>query len=180
MTKGRQAKHVEFIRLLADLLGFDSRGDYAPFAKRLGKSQTNVYSYFWGHKIPGKKVLISALRHAFEWEVRPIAEVEPIDLRTLTSQPGVYCLYDSSGSIIYVGQATNLKKEVRQALGRRMNFPVRRGPQLSKKAHPKYQEIAHYLSAYEVPSPRMRHNLEALLLRAFPNQSHNNKMGNFR
>jgi hypothetical protein len=38
MAKGRQAKHVEFIRLLAELFGYDSRGDYAPFAKRLGKS----------------------------------------------------------------------------------------------------------------------------------------------
>jgi hypothetical protein len=180
MAKGRLPKHVEFVRLLADLFGYDSRGDYAPFAKRLGKSTPNVYSYYNGIKIPGRKVLLSALRHAFEWEVRAIAEVQPIDLRSLTAQPGVYCLYDSSGSIIYVGQATNLKQEVRQALSRKMNFPVRRGPQLSKKAHPKYQEIALYLSAYEVPSPRMRHNLEALLLRSFPNQSHNNKMGNFR
>jgi hypothetical protein len=180
MVKGRQNKHVEFVRLLAGLFGYDSRGDYAPFAKRLGKSTANIYSYYNGIKIPGRKVLISGLRHAFEWEVRPIIEVEPIDLKSLTNQPGVYCLYDSSGSIIYVGQATNLKQEVRQALSREVNFPVRRGPKLSKKTHPKYREIAEYLSAYEVPSPRMRHNLEALLLRTFPNQSHNNKMGNFR
>jgi len=178
--KGRQSKHVEFIRLLAELFGYDSRGDYARFASRLGKSTSNIYAYYNGHKVPGRKVLLSALRHAFEWEVNPNIEVGPIDLRSLTSRPGVYCLYDSSGSIIYVGQATNLKQEVRQALGRRMNFPVRRGPKLSKKAYPKYQEIAEYLSAYEVPSVRMRHNLEALLLRIFPNQSHNNKMGNFK
>lgn len=179
MAKGRQPKHVEFVRVLADLFGYDSRGDYARFAKRLGKSTSNIYSYYNGLKVPGKKVLISALRNAFEWEVAPIIEVAPIDLRSLTNQPGVYCLYDSSGSIIYVGQATNLKQEVRQALHRKVNFPVRRGPNLSKKAHPKYREIATFMSAYEVPSPRMRHNLEALLLRTFPNQSHNNKMGNF-
>jgi len=166
--------------LLAELLSYDGHGDYTRFAKKLGKTTSNVHAYFNGRKIPGKNVLLSGLRHAFEWEVIPIVEVGPIDLKSLTSEAGVYCLYDSSASIIYVGQATNLRQEVRQALGRRMNFPVRRGPALSKKDRPSYKEIAQYLSAYEVPSARMRHNLEALLLRAFPNQSHNNKMGNFR
>lgn len=179
MPRGRQPRNVEFIQLLAEIFGYDHHGDYTRFAKHIGKSTANVYSYYNGNKIPGKKVLRSALNHAFEWDVRPILEVEPIDLRSLTTKPGIYCLYDSSGSVVYVGQATNLKQEVRQALSRYMNFPVRRGPKLSKRAHPKYQEIAKYLSAYEVPSPRMRHNLEALLLRIFPNQSHNNKMGNF-
>jgi hypothetical protein len=168
---------VEFIRHLSTIL--DEKG--GRLAKRIGKSAANTSNYLSGTVTPGKRVLRSALRHAFEWDVMPVAEVAAVDhAKSLPTTPGIYCLYDSSGSVIYVGQATNLKQEVGQALQRKMNFPVRHGPTLSKKAHPKYKVVATHLSAYEVPSPRMRHNLEALLLRTFPNQSHNNKMGNFK
>jgi hypothetical protein len=175
---GRKSRNVEFIQQLAEMLDLNG----AEFAHRIGKKTPNVHAYRSGKLVPGKRVLISALRHAFEWDVTPIAEVEPVaDVATsLPTNPGVYCLYDSSGSVIYAGQATNLKQEVGQALQRKMNFPVRLGPKLTKKTHPKYKVVAEYITAYEVPSPRMRHNLEALLLRAFPNQSHNNKLGRFR
>jgi len=154
----------------------------AEFAGRIGKKTPNVHAYMSGKKSPGKKVLLSALRHAFEWDVTPVAEVEPVGnvVKSFPTNPGVYCLYDSSGSAIYTGQATNLKQEMSLALQRKMNFPVRLGPSLSKKAHPKYKVVATYIAAYEVPSRRVRHNLEALLLRAFPNQSHNNKLGRFQ
>lgn len=179
MAKGRRDSRVEFFRLLAEVLECDH--SYWQFAKRVGKQVSNVHAYYTGRSIPGVRFLRSAMRHAFEWDVSPILEVQPIDERRhLTTKPGVYCLYDSSGSVIYVGQANNLQQEVSQALQRAMNFPVRTGPALSKKNHPKYKAVATHLTAYEVPSPRMRHNLEAFLLRAFPNQSHNNKMGNFR
>lgn len=181
MTKGRKSRNVEFFRHLAELLGYENLGDYPEFSRRIGKKRPNVHAYYKGNKVPGARVLISALRHAFEWEVTAIIEAGPIEsAKSLTTEPGVYCLYDSSGSVIYVGQATNLKQEVGQALQRKMNFPVRLGPKLSLKAKRKYKTVAHFLSAYEVPSPRMRHNLEAFLLRSFPNQSHNNKMGNFK
>jgi hypothetical protein len=81
--------------------------------------------------------------------------------------------------VLYVGQALNLRAEIGQTLGRETNFPVRLGPRLTKKAHRTYRSLTHFLSIYEVPSKRLRHNLEALLLRTFPNQSHNNKLGKF-
>jgi excinuclease UvrABC nuclease subunit len=93
---------------------------------------------------------------------------------------GIYALYDSAGGLLYVGQATNLRVEVRQTLNRAVNFPVRMGPNLSKKRHPKFKSVTHRLSIYVVPSKRLRHNLEALLLRVFANESHNNKLGTFR
>lgn len=178
MPQGRKKREVEFLQLLKEILGLDS----GRFAKRIGKQSSNVNDYLTGKKTPGTKVLLSSARHAFEWEVTPSVEVKPVGdhANSLPTTPGVYCLYDSSGSVIYLGQATNLKQEVGQALQRKTNFPVRLGPNLSKRAHPKYKGVATHLSAYVVPSKRMRHNLEALLLRAFPNQSHNNKMGNFK
>jgi hypothetical protein len=178
MTKGRKRREVEFLQLLSELPRFKDGN----FAKQIGKQSSNVSSYLSGNPAPQKRLLDSALRHAYEWQVKPIVEVQSITqhAKTLPAEPGIYCLYDSSGSAIYVGQATNLKQEIGQALQRQMNFPVRLGPNLSKKEHHKYKDVAVYLSAYEVPSPRMRHNLEALLLRTFPNQSHNNKMGNFK
>ena len=179
MAKGRLNIQIEFFRLLAKIL--ECEQSYPQFANRIGKKTPNVHTYYNGGSVPGLRFLRSAMRHAFEWEVTPVLEVQPIsETKQLTTEPGVYCLYDSSGSVIYVGQATNLKQEVGQALQRKMNFPVRSGPKLSKKTHPKYKTVTTHLSAYAVASPRMRHNLEALLLRTFPNQSHNNKMGNFR
>jgi hypothetical protein len=178
MAKGRKHSNVEFIKRLSKILEL-SGGE---FARRIGKKAPNVTNYLSGKSVPGDHALRSALRHAFEWEVISLVEIKPVKehANSLPHEPGIYCLYDSSGGVIYVGQAKDLKQEVAQTLQRDMNFPVRLGPKLSLKAYRKYKTVAAYLSAYEVQSPRMRHNLEALLLRSFPNQSHNNKMGNFK
>jgi hypothetical protein len=175
---GRKSKTIEFLETLSDLL--EAKGD--ALASTLGKQPANMSAYLSGNKKPGNSVLLTSVRHAFEWQVVAICEVQPIKghASRLPATPGIYCLYDSSGSAIYVGQAKSLKAEVAQTLNRKTNFPVRLGPKLAKKEKRKYREVATYLSAYDVPSLRMRHNLEALLLRAFPKQSHNNKMGNFR
>jgi len=175
---GRKPQKVEFFQVLSDLLGLSG----GALAKRVGKKAANVSAYLSGAKIPQKKVLLGATRHAFEWDVIPLVEVRELEShqRSVRPVPGIYALFDSSASVLYLGQATNLKAELNQTLNRPCNFPVRRGPNLSKKAKPKYKEIATHLSAYQVESARLRHNLEALLLRFFPNQSHNNKGGNFK
>ncbi len=154
----------------------------AAFARAIGKKYTNVSQYLSGSKDVGPRTLRSAVYHLGEWEVTPILEVaaRPSTLSALPQTPGIYALYDSSASILYVGQATRLRAEITQTLNRATNFPVRSGPKLAKKAHPKYKDITTRISAYEVPSARLRHNLEALLLRIFPNQSHNNKLGAFK
>ncbi len=179
MARGRKGKYREFLHTLKEVTGLST----ANLAKACGKKVTNLSQYLSGAKQPGKRAIASALRHMSEWNVVAHAEVlpcPPSPWTSVPSAPGVYALYDSSRSVIYVGQASNLRAELQQTLGRKTNFPVRSGPTLSKKTHPTYRKLAAYFSVYEVPSARLRHNLEALLLRVFPNQAHNNKLGKFR
>jgi hypothetical protein len=174
---GRLPKYREFLRTLSEVVDLEG----ADFAKAIGKKPTNTSQYLSGAKKPGKRTLRGAVYHLGEWNVKPIFELAPIPERSeIPETPGIYALYDSSSNLIYVGQALDLRAEIWQTLNRKTNFPVRSGPKLSVKAQPKYKTITVKLSAYQVESGRLRHNLEALLLRVFPNQSHNNKLGNFK
>jgi hypothetical protein len=106
MPAGRSPSQVDFIRLLAAML--ELKG--AKFAHRVGKTAANAGAYLAGSKTPGRKVLLSALRHAFERDVKPLSELESVDkANDLPTTPGIYSLYDSSGSAIYVGQAHKLE-----------------------------------------------------------------------
>jgi len=179
MGPGRKSKYREFLEVLKDFSGLD----LSEFAKACDMQYTNMTQYLGGSKKVGRRAAASALAHFREsWNVETFMEGEliPESLRELPVDPGVYVLYDSGGNVLYLGQAKNLQTEVRQALNRPANFAVRRGPKIALKTKPKYGALAERMSAYVVKSPKLRHNLEALLLRAFPNQSHNNKMGNFR
>lgn len=175
---GRKPKNQDFLQTLRDALRTDAKG----LAKAIGKRHSNVTAYLNGKKKAGPTVIRSAVEHLARWDVTAHAEVEPTpaNLNELPTDPGIYALYDSAGCAIYVGQATNLRTEVRQTLGRAANFPVRLSPDLSKKKKPKFGAITTRLSVYVVPSKRLRHNLEALLLRVFANETHNNKLGQFR
>jgi hypothetical protein len=178
----RKTKYQEFLATLSEVTGLTG----ADFARACGKQRTNMDQYLSGKKRAGKATVVSTLAHLRgSWAVKTVQrvqEVEPIPtpLGKLPTDPGIYALYSSSGDVLYVGQATNLRAEVYQTLNRRVNFVVRRGPTITKKAYPKYKDLADRMSAYVVESPLLRHNLEALLLRVFLNQSHNNKMGSFK
>jgi len=176
---GRKPKYQEFLLTLRDLTGLTG----AAFAKACGKQATNMSSYLIGSKSVTQSTARSAITHLRDsWPVETVLEVQPIPkpLTGLTTRPGVYALYGSAGDVLYVGQATNLRTEVAQTLNRQVNFTLRRGPNISKKAHPKYKDVAVRLSAYIVEPAKLRHNLEALLLRVYLNEAHNNKMGSFR
>ncbi len=175
---GRNAKYVEFLNNLQEIMGVDK----SDFARALDKQHTNVMQYLNGQKEPGRRVVQTAIRQLSEWHVEPVFEVEakPEPLSSITQQPGIYALYDSAGNTLYAGQATNLRAEIAQTMNRKVNFTIRLGPNLSKKANPKFKDVTTRVSVYVVESNRLRHNLEALLLRVFPNHSHNNKLGTFR
>ena len=97
----------------------------------------------------------------------------------LPTGPGVYLFKSRSGRVLYIGKAANLQTEIRQTLRRNIPEPVRFGPDLVK-SHPRLSTLATHVSCYAVPSARVRHNLEALLLRVIPNQTHNRNVGKFR
>ncbi len=174
MAKGRQSKNVEFLQTLHDLTGLNQ----AEFAKACGQHPANMNTYLTGRLQPGKKVLTSCVRHLFEWEVKPLMEIEqiPKNLRDLPETSGLYILYDSAGGILYVGKATNFRTEVRQTLGRQIPEALRFGPKLNKE-NPYLRDVAFRLSLYEILSERLRHNIEATFLRAVANQTHNSNIG---
>lgn len=134
---GRKPKYQEFLLTLRDALDTDAAG----LARVIGKQTTNVSQYLSGGKTPGVNVIRSAVAHLSEWKVTPRIEVQPTpeNLVDLPEDGGIYALYDSAGGLLYVGQATDLRAEVRQTLNRKVNFPVRTGPNLSKKSHPKFK-----------------------------------------
>ena len=174
MTKGRQSRNVEFLQTLQGLMGLNQ----AEFAKACGQHPANMNTYLTGRLQPGKKVLTSCVRHAFEWEVQTCMEIVLIaeHLNSLPETAGLYILYDSAGSILYVGKATNFRTEVKQTLGRRLPVALRFGPKLSKEK-PYLRDVAFRLSLYEIKSDRLRHNIEVMFLRAVANQTHNINIG---
>ncbi len=175
VSRGRRATAVEFFNKLYDISGCRTQNE---FARACGKKQANVASYLSGAKVPGDKVLASAARHLFEWDIQGDLEVEPVpkNLNGLPDDPGIYVLYDSGGNVLYLGKATSFRTEVRQALGRHIPGGIRLGPKL-KKTRPLLKDLATHLSLYRIGSARARHNIEALLLRVFVNQTHNSNIG---
>ncbi len=146
---GRKSKYREFLTTLSEVTGLTG----AAFAHATGKKPQNMSQYLSGTKTPGKNTAIAAVRHLREtWAVSPVLELDPVPkpLTTLPTAGGIYALYGSSGETLYVGQATNLRAEISQTLNRKVNFPLRRGPNLSKKARPKFRDVTARLSTYEV------------------------------
>ena len=174
---GRKSKYVQFLISLKDIMDMNIK----EFAKAVGKKDSNISAYLNGKKVPKKRALKSIIQCLSEWNVQPQFEsmLKANKLESVLNRPGIYALFDSSGNNVYVGKAANLKTEIKQTLKRKVNFVVRKGPKLSKKNYPTYNNLTTRISTYVVDSPRLRHNLEALLLRIFPNQTHNNKLAKF-
>ena len=174
----RQAKNVEFLNTLKDLSGHET---VSQFAKACGKKTPHMSNSLSGTIVPQARFLKSCVAHLHEWAVEPIMEIQdvPDNLNTLPDTPGVYVIYDSGAQVLYIGKATSFRAEVRQTLGRKIPVAIRIGPSL-KKRKPKIRDLATHLSLYQIDSPRLRHNIEVLLLRVFANQTHNSNIGNLK
>jgi hypothetical protein len=171
----RPAKNVEFLALLKELSG---HGTVASFARACGKKTPNMSNCLSGAITPQKKFLRSCVTHLYEWPVAIVMEVDkiPSSLNSLPTAAGIYVIYDSGGQVLYIGKATSIRAEVRQTLGRNIPVGIRLGPSLKKKKH-KIGNLATHLSLYQIDSPRLRHNIESLMLRVFANQTHNSNIG---
>lgn len=173
-----QVKNVEFLNTLKELSGHTT---VSSFAKACGKQTSNMSNYLSGKLTPQAQFLRSCLTYLNEWAVIPKFEIEqiPSNLNLLPMDAGVYVIYDSGVQVLYIGKAASFRAEVRQTLGRNIPVGLRIGPSLKKK-NPKIRDLARYLSLYKIESPRLRHNMEIMLLRVFANQTHNSNIGNFK
>lgn len=178
MPKGRAPANVEFLRTLKNLVG--SRNT-TTFAEGCGKNVTSMSRYLNGELVPGQRVLKDCFTNLSASQIKPLREILPIPKKQsdLPIAAGVYIVYDSAGNVLYIGKATSFRAEVWQALGRKIPVAVRLGPTL-RKSKPSIRSLSARLSLYEIENPTLRHNVEALLLRVFVNQSHNTNIGKFR
>ena len=178
----RQAKSVEFLNKLKDVLGIESNRE---FAAACGQYESNMSTYLGGTRVPGRKVLRDCVKNSarsiFGWEIHPLLEVElvPTRQRHFPNSGGVYVLYDSAGNVLYIGKAKSFRAEVWQTLGRSIPVGMRFGPNM-KKSKPTISDLATYISLYEIDDARLRHNIEALLIRVLINQTHNSNIANFK
>ena len=126
-------------------------------------------------------VLNSAITNLFGDEIKPLQEVEPVPGKRddLPRSGGVYILYDSAGNVLYVGKAKSFRTRVWRTLDKKIPVGMRFGPNMTK-SRPTIWELATYMSLYEIENSRLRHNIEALLIRVFINQTHNSNIGKFK
>lgn len=163
----RKPASVEFIQKLKKLSG---HAQTKSFANACGKKAqvANITNYLKGKTAPGDKVLKDCLNALFGWRVHVSAEVAPLPkpLTKITTKPGLYCFYDITYRLTYVGKAANLKTEINQTLNRSV-------PGLVKKKH---KDITRYYSAYIVEEGVVRANLEALLIRICGHHTYNDNV----
>ena len=181
---GGRSTNLEFLAKLRDLFGITSTRE---FARVCGKRPANMGAYLRGDRPTGERFLRSCVENIanskFGWRIE--AEREVCRIERASSVPksgGVYVLYDSGGNVLYIGKAKDLKAEVSQTLGRSVppgGAGLRFGPDL-KRTKITLRELAQYVSIYLIEDARLRHNVEALLLRIFVNQTHNSSIGEFK
>ena len=133
-------------------------------------------------------------RQAVRWEILDNSKVRPKLIRQeLRLAHGIYVFYDSQFGAIYLRKANrrSLWTELKSAFNRNREAQTVwrvKHPKTGKAFRPAYQrkrrirrrkvllhEIAAYVSAYEV-GDKLINNLEALMMRAFPNELTNARM----
>jgi transcriptional regulator with XRE-family HTH domain len=180
MPGGRRQTNVEFLNLLYELSGYNTISE---FAEACGQAQSNMANYLNGKVIPRKRALLGCLHNLVATKSKPIEVCEiykvPEKQVGIPELSGIYVLYDSAGNAVYIGKAKNFRNEVWQTLNRNVPTSVRLGPNIHKKDRPKIRQLASYYSLYRVDDSRLRTNMEALLLRAVTNQTHNINLGHF-
>jgi hypothetical protein len=179
-NRGRKSKYLEFLKTLGDIMELDEKG----LAELLGKQRSNMSDYMKGRKDVRKDMLHTGLEHMQSralWSIEEDEVMLSIRQRSrITTRPGIYFIYDSSGHCIYLGQASNLRVEVSARLNtKKLRYGLRLDSTLRSEKH-SISEVAAYVTSIIIESPLVRHNMEALYLRTMINGTHNGKLGNYR
>ena len=126
-------------------------------------------------------VLSSTISNLFGQEIQSLKEIEPIpkNRNKLPESGGVYILYDSAATVLYIGKAANFRAEIRQTLDRNIPGGMRFGQNMQSNPVV-FEKLASYMSLYRIDNARLRHNIEAFLIRVFINQVHNRRIEKFR
>lgn len=117
-------------------------------------------------------------RSGNSWRIHRKRQIEERIRSKVQNKVGIYVFYDSAGRVTYLGKTEKcFWNEIRQRLKGKINRPY-----YSPKRVTEVQqgEVARKLSVYEVRVPAAIHNLEVLMLRAFPNDLANTNVGNFK
>ena len=111
---------------------------------------------------PEFKVVVEFGPFNFTEKVRP--QLRKI-LKGHENKSGIYAFYDSMASLLYVGKATSLLKEIEQSLGQDVTVMFPKGVKLKPQ---KRAEVTRYISAYDVGSSDFQDypkHVESLILR---------------
>ena len=121
---------------------------------------------------------IEPKRSGSSWKLHTNSKKEAKLRDCLRGYVGIYVFYDSAGRVTYMGKTeSDLWTETKQRLKAKVNrsfYNPRKTPGVQQGI------VARYLSAYEVRVPAAIHNLEVLMLRAFPNDLANTNIGAFK
>lgn len=117
----------------------------------------------------------------FEKEVMTLMEIEDIPKQGIQfpDSAGVYILYDSAPDVLYIGQAKSFKYRIPTTLKTEIPVAKRFGPDM-ERSKPTISDLVRYISLYQIDNKKLRHNIEALLIRVFINQTHNTKLEKFQ
>ncbi len=176
----RHAATIEYLKRLVEWSGGD-----AEFCKAANVWQSNLSAYREGVKslswkwLHRKTAMVLGLPPAFI----PICEGKPVIGKTLSVSDledcsGLYALFDSTMEVIYVGKAAKLRTEVNQTLKR----PIAEMRPWDGKKEVRFLDVTCFLSAYRIErgDAHFRHDVEALILRLFINNTYNKNKGRFK
>jgi len=121
---------------------------------------------------------VSPVKSGQSWRIDDNRKVEEKIRKLIQRRIGIYVFYDSAGKVTYLGKTENcFWTEVKQRLKGKVNrsfYNPRKEPSVVQG------QITRYLSVYEIRVTEAIHNLEVLMLRAFPNDLANTNVGNFK
>ena len=170
----------------------------ADLAKALGVTQPTVSNWMRGAVLPSRRNIERLLDLHVSRLIEPIVEFHKISpvrsggswrlvadktkegrLRNrLRRNVGIYAFYDSGGRVTYLGKTENdLWNEAKQRLKAFVNRPFYNP---GRTQGIRQGDVARFISAYGVRVPAAIHNLEVLMLRAFPNDLANTNIGKFK